>query len=192
MCLRFNRFRSPLGGDRGASNCPYGQLPGLRRQGLGRGDSFDADRHIGLREALGQKQLDLGVGFALGCGEELAGVVGGQVRGQEHHGTHVKPAIGERRKDRRETQGRACGPDALERGLLRQTQMVNAVLIHGWVSSRRVEPPLIDLGDMSQESCRGGTILCDESDQIAKQLAIAEVGQFVGTHENRSVSRGRT
>ena len=60
----------------------------------------------------------------------------------------MQPPIGQQGEDCRVLPGHPGRPDALERRLLGQLQLGDAVREHGWMPRRSVQPPVVDFSEV--------------------------------------------
>jgi hypothetical protein len=84
-------------------------------------------------------------------------------------------ALGHHREDRGELPRLARHLDALEGGVFRQAQLLDAVVAHRRKSGRNEQPAHVDLGDVRQELRRRRAILRDARLQSAEQFVIVEM-----------------
>ena len=67
--------------------------------------------------------------------------------------------------------------NALESCVFGEPELPDAVVVHGRESGRQVEPPLIDLGDVSQHRGREVSFLGNECIQSMNEGGVTEVMQ---------------
>jgi hypothetical protein len=155
-------------------NTPRGVLVvGIARHG--RRQRLDPGGEVRPREPLRQQVLDLGLAPVGRGGQELLGVLRGEMGRQQDHRAQVQAPLRHGRQDGREPPGGARRVDALEGPLLGEPQLAHAVRIHRRIRRRQVELASIDLGDVSEDLGGGGAIPGDQHSQITKQGLIAEM-----------------
>ena len=139
---------------------------------------LDSGRQIRLREALGDQHLDLEGGLELGSLEQLGGVLGSQMLGEQDHGGQAQPAVGQGVEDGGIVERRPRRADPLEGRVVRQVELVEAIGVHRVVTGGSEEAALLDLGDADDQLHGGGAFIGDERSQPAHQIlvVVVEVG----------------
>ena len=94
------------------------------------------------------------------------------MRRQERDATQVKPAVSEHREDRWEPPRGSPHPDAQVGLRLREVEDLEAVVEHRGACLRRVEPAMIDLGNMSHDLRFGSPRLRNELRELMKQVVV--------------------
>jgi hypothetical protein len=105
------------------------------------------------------------------------------MRCEQADSDQLKPAIRDGREELRKPPCRPCCLDSLERRILRQTQIRDAIRVHRGIASRSIQTPDVDLGDVREDLRHRQAIARNQCREIAQQRRVADMGQRVALHD---------
>ena len=165
------------------------QLLVIRRAGgeghtipAGRERVHDRERHVRLRESLGQQLLKLTLALTAGGDQQLLMVAGRQMRGHQPHGGQVDLAGGQEREHG------GIPPYDLRRlhpvvgFALRQAHDIDAIRVQGREACLLMEPPRVQLGQMRDQRYGGVTFAGGQPRHGGQEISIGKTRQGFGAH----------
>ena len=148
----------------------------------GRERVHDRERHVRLRESLGQELLKLTLALAAGGDQQLLMVAGRQMRGHQPHGGQVDLAGGQEREHG------GIPPYELRRlhpvvgFALGQAHHIDAIRVQGREASLLMEPPRVQLGQVRDQRYGGVTFAGGQPRHGRQEISIGEMRQGLGAH----------
>src|SRR5215471_1948260 len=136
------------------------------------------------RESSGYQELDLALALSRGRFQQPFPILPSQVGSQQADTAEIESPTRNCREERREVLGAACRLYPLVCRVAREVQPLLAVDMHRGISSREIQLPGVDLGQMGQKEGCDAAIADDESGEIAQKSSVAEMRERVLRHAN--------
>ena len=141
------------------------------------------------REAIRDELPDARLALVRGGGDQLVHVLSAEIGRQHHHPAEVEAAFGQRLEQNRELPGGPGCTDPLARLVLRESEIADAIGVHGRIPRRQVQPPLVELGEVGEKLGGGGALATNQRGQVTNEGGVREVRERVGVHGD--APRGR-
>jgi hypothetical protein len=149
-------------------------------------------RPIRRAESVEHPQLELGLVPPRRRGDQLADVLARHVRREHPRRGQMDAAGGERVEQSGNGASRASDLDALVRLVVGELQLAHAVGVHRRVPGGRVEPTVIDFGDVGEQDCGDRPVPRDDRSEFAEQRFVAQRLQRGGAHGRPSTGACRS